>query len=207
MCGYMDTGDPEAFIQERLHSLVTLRSANALYLRGSHWLAGSSSRQPLPLIGLYVRNAFADRTVVASLATSSLDCNNTAGWDAGHDEVSAVQHGPQLQCEGAIIASQSPANTLSAAAAACLLAAGHSHVRGKLTRDGLKSISVHSRPAISVASTLSPTPSLLTLDNWTIPFPDSSSRREAEHLNSDEFQIILCSRNISIFQSDAVSLC
>ena len=73
-------------------------------------------------------------TAVVSIATSPL-VYNTAGWDAGHDEVSAVQHGPQLQCEGAIIASQSPANTLSAAAAACLLAAGHSHVRGKLTRD------------------------------------------------------------------------
>ena len=71
---------------------------------------------------------------MVSIATSPL-VYNTAGWDAGHDEVSAVQHGPQLQCEGAIIASQSPANTLSAAAAACLLAAGHSHVRGKLTRD------------------------------------------------------------------------
>ena len=110
-----------------------------------------------------------------------------------------MQPGPQHQCQGVIIASQSPANTLSAAAAACT--PGHSHVTAKL---GMVSsqfqcvldqqICFDTSDAFSL-----PLTSLLTIDNWTIPFSDSSSRPESEHLNSDEFQIILCSTTTKLF--------
>ena len=46
-------------------------------MRASHWLAGSSSRQPRPLIGPYVCNAFADLSVSRDPASSLLQLCTT----------------------------------------------------------------------------------------------------------------------------------
>ena len=40
-----------------------MRCEHSMYIRASHGLAGSSSRQPRPLIGTYVCNAFAEISV------------------------------------------------------------------------------------------------------------------------------------------------